>query len=177
MTALQDNSRSHSRARAVALDALLLALAMLLSYVERLLPLSFALPGMKLGLANVAVMYAFFHAGRTHGALVSLLRVLLMTLLFGQASSFLFALFGALLSLLTLFAFSYAGGRFSRVAISVACAAAHGVGQVLAAMLLYGSAALLSYLPYLLLAALPFGALCGVILLLCERLLPRGVLL
>lgn len=164
----------NSRARALTRDAMLLALALLLSYVESLVPLSFALPGMKLGLANLAVMYAFFNVGKWHGVAVSLLRVFLVSLLFGSASSFFFALCGALASALVLFLLSLAGDKLSRIGTSVGCAAAHGVGQVLAAVILYGTAGVISYLPYLLLAALPFGALCGLLLILCERAIPAG---
>ena len=155
---------------------MLLALALLLSYVESLVPLAFALPGMKLGLANLAVMYAFFNVSRLHGVAISLLRVCLVSLLFGQASSFFFALCGACLSALALFLLSLVGDRLSRIGVSVGCAAAHGIGQVLAAVILYGTAGVVSYLPYLLLAALPFGALCGLLLCLCERAIPQGVI-
>jgi heptaprenyl diphosphate synthase len=157
-------------ARWLAYSALLLSLSLLLSYVESLVPLPLALPGMKLGLANVAVMLAFFHLGKGTGAFISLLRVLLVSLLFGTASSFLFSLCGALLSLLALFLFSLST-RFGRAGISVGCAALHNVGQLVAGMLLYGPA-VFSYLPFLLLAALVFGALCGVLLYTCETLLP-----
>lgn len=164
------------RVRTLTRDAMLLALALLLSYVESLVPLAFALPGMKLGLANLAVMYAFFNVSRLHGVVISLLRVCLVSLLFGQASSFFFALCGACLSAIALFLLSLAGDRLSRIGVSVGCAAAHGIGQVMAAVILYGTAGVLSYLPYLLLAALPFGALCGLLLYLCERAIPRGVI-
>ena len=71
--------KSHPTHR-LAYSAMLLAMAMLLSYVESLLPLTFALPGMKLGLPNVAVMLAFFLLGPLAGAAVSFLRVLLSAL-------------------------------------------------------------------------------------------------
>lgn len=165
-----------SRARRVSYTALTLAVAMLLSYVESLVPLSFALPGMKLGLANVAIMFAFFRLGHASALFVSLARVLLSALLFGQASSFFFALLGALLSCSALLFLSLLGDKISRIGISVGCAAAHGIGQTAAAMLLYGSFGLISYLPLLLMAALPFGALSGLLLLLLERALPKEVM-
>ena len=157
-----------SRARRLSWAALTLATAMLLSYVESLVPLTFALPGMKLGLANVAIMFAFFRLDRVTALLVSLARVVLTSLLFGQASSFLFALFGALFSYFALLLLSLLGEKISRIGISVGSAAAHGVGQIVAAMLLYGMVSMISYLPVLLLAALPFGALSGFLLILLE---------
>ncbi|MBQ8350627.1 MAG: Gx transporter family protein [Clostridia bacterium] len=156
--------------RHLAYSALLLALALLLSYVESLVPLPLALPGVKLGLPNVAIMFAFFHVGCAAGAAVSLLRVLMVSLLFGSAVSFLFSAFGAMLAFAVLVLLSLTK-RFGRIGVSVACAAAHGIGQLLAAALLYG-VAVFSYLPVLLFAALPFGTLCGVLLYACETLLP-----
>ncbi len=164
-------SQVNARTRAISRDALLLALALLLSYIEHLVPLSFALPGMKLGLANLAVMYTYLHVGPLHGATVSLLRVVLVSLLFGQASSFLFALLGAACALLVLFFLSRTD-KISRVGLSVACAAAHGVGQIAAAVLLYGTVGVVSYLPFMLLASLPFGGLLGFLLYLVERAMP-----
>ena len=164
-----------NRARRLSFAALTLATAMLLSYVESLVPLSFALPGMKLGLANVAIMFAFFRLDRVTALLVSLMRVVLASLLFGQASSFFFALLGALLSYSALLFLSLLGDKISRIGISVGCAAAHGVGQVTAAILLYGSLGVISYLPLLLFAALPFGALSGFLLILLERTIEKEV--
>ena len=154
----------------LAYSALLLSLSLLLSYVESLVPLSFALPGMKLGLANVVIMLAFFHLGKSTGVMISVLRVLLLSFLFGTVASFLFSLFGALFSLVGLFLLS-PGAHFGRIGISVGCAALHNVGQLAAGALLYGSA-VFSYLPVLLLAALVFGTVCGVLLYTCEMLLP-----
>lgn len=155
--------------RRLAYGALLLALALLLSYIEHLVPLSFVLPGMKVGLPNVAVMYAFFHLDKRSAAVISFLRVLLGSLLFGSAASLFFSLLGAAFSYAVLLLLSCA--PLGRVGISVGCAAAHGTGQILAATVLYGTS-VISYLPYMLLAALPFGALCGLLLYMCERLLP-----
>ena len=164
-----------SRAQRLTQMALVLTCALLLSYVESLVPLSFALPGMKPGLANVAIMYAFFHLGRVRGLALSLLRVFLVAVLFGQASSFFFSLCGAVFSYAALFFLSLLGRRISRIGISVGCAAAHGVGQIMAAVLLYSTWNVVSYLPFLLIAALPFGTLCGILLLLCEKIIPREV--
>lgn len=157
--------------RRLAYSALLLALSLLLSYVESLVPLSFALPGMKPGLANVAIMFAFLHIGRASGVAISFCRVLLVALLFGTAASFFFSLLGAALAALALFLLARSA-RFGRIGLSVGCACAHNLGQLLAAAMLYGPA-VFSYLPYLLLSAVPFGALCGVLLYSCEKLLPR----
>lgn len=161
------------RARRLATDALALSLALVLSYLESLVPLSFILPGLKLGLANVAVMFVFYQVGRVDAAAVSLLRVTVVALLFGSASSFLFALGGAVLSYLALLALSLLGRRIGRVGLSVGAAAAHVTGQILAAILLWGTPGLLGYLPWLLLGSLPLGTLCGILLIFCEaRLTP-----
>lgn len=161
--------------RRLAYNALALSLAMLLSWLELLLPLPLLLPGLKLGLANLAVMYVFFAVGHADAAAVSLLRVLLMSLLFGSASSFLFSLGGATLSYLALLALSRGGRYISRLGISMGASASHILGQMLAACLLYGMHGPLALLPFLLLGSVPLGLLNGAFLLVLERKLPPPV--
>lgn len=162
------------RIRRLTRDALALALALVLSYLETLLPLGIFLPGLKLGLANLAIMYVFFAVGRADAAIISFLRVVLTSLLFGTVSSFLFSLAGAVLAFLTLLLLSLVSERMiGRLGISVASAAAHVIGQMLAACLLYGTGGLLSLLPWLLVGSVPLGLLNGMLLILLEAKLPR----
>ena len=92
----------HPKTAALSLTACLLAIALIFSYVEMLIfPTVF--PGVKLGLANIVVMFAFFIVGKKYAVAVALLRVVLSAVLFGNASTFLFSIFGAVLSLSALF--------------------------------------------------------------------------
>ena len=154
--------------RRLALDGIFVALALLLSYVESAVGFTAILPGAKLGIANLAVMLAFFRTGKADAALISLCRVTLMSLLFGNFQYFVFSAFGAVLAYLAMLLISRISS-VGRVGVSVSSAAAHSVGQIAAAMLIYSSPALISYLPLLLVASIMSGTLNGVLLVLIER--------
>ena len=123
------------------------------------------LPGVKLGLANLAVMLAFFVCSPVDAALVSFVRVLLSALLFGSPVSFVFAFLGGALAYGTLFISRLAlrRGKLSFIGASVISSAAHGCGQILAAAVLYGIGATF-YLPVLLICGIFTGAAIGAIL-------------
>ncbi len=161
------------RVRRIALDAMLIALAMMLSYLEVLLPLQalLPLPGFRLGLANVVVMLTFCLLSPVDAAIVSGVRILLMGLLFGSATSLYFSFLGGLLAFLTLLLLRPIQKRISFVGVSILCAAAHNLGQILAAVTLFGVSLLLSYLPMLLIASVIYGGIVGVLVnLLAPRL-------
>ena len=101
-------------------------------------------------------------------ALISLCRVTLMSLLFGNFQYFIFSLFGATFAYLAMLALCRINS-IGRVGVSVASAAAHSVGQIVAAALIYSSPALVSYLPILLVASVLSGTLNGILLILIER--------
>ena len=124
--------------------ALLTATAMILSYVESLLP-SVGVPGVKLGLANIAVIFALYRLGWKSALAVSVVRVFMVTLLFGSLSALLYSLAGAGLSLVVM-ALLRRSDRFSSVGVSVAGGVAHNAGQILMAMLLLGTIILLASL-------------------------------
>ena len=79
--------------------ALLLALALILSYLESLVPMSFAVPGIKLGLPNVVIVYALYKLGAMSAISISIVRVLLVSILFGNVMTMIYSLAGAVLSL------------------------------------------------------------------------------
>lgn len=148
--------------RRVAYDSVLLCAALALSYLESLIPLPF--PGMKPGLANIAVTVAAYRYSVRDAALVSLCRVTLMFILFGGGASLLFSLLGALCSLLMLCATKYTERpRLSFIGISALCALSHNIGQLAAAVIISGTPSL-SYAPYLMLTSALCGSANGVIL-------------
>ena len=84
----------------LALIGVMVAVAMMLSYIEALLPPVYsAVPGIKLGLANIAVIFALYSVDPKSAALISLVRVALSALLFGSVMSFIYSFSGAVLSL------------------------------------------------------------------------------
>lgn len=136
------------KTKTVAQCALLTALALVLSWVESLVPLSVAVPGVKLGLPNAVVLFALYRMGRGHAWLVSLTRVLLVSLLFGSFATLAYSLAGAVVSL-SLMCLLYQTGKFSPTGVSVAGGVAHNAGQIAAAACLMETPGLVGYLPVL----------------------------
>lgn len=164
----------HFPIKRIAADGLLTTFALILSYLESLLPIGFLIPvpGIRLGLPNLCVMLAFFLMGKGDAWILSLLRVVLSCLLFSSPEALLFSLCGALFSYAVLWMLSglKKKEKISFLGLSPAAAAAHGIGQTLAACLLYRSGMFLLGLPLLIV----FSALAGIFTgLLAELLLPR----
>ncbi|MCI9484759.1 MAG: Gx transporter family protein [Clostridiaceae bacterium] len=154
----------NSKAKRVAVCGLLTALALVLSLVERLFPLSAAVPvpGIKLGLANVVTLFALTRLGKRDAFAVLLVRVVLASVFMGSVTSFLFALFGGVLALAVMaLLLPFEGRWFSIPGISAAGAAAHNIGQIGAAMLVLRSVYVAAYLPLLLVSALVMGLVTG----------------
>ena len=149
--------------RNIALCAVLAALALGLSTLEGLFPLSLIvpLPGVKLGLANIVTVFALYQLGAGAALAILLTRCLLGGLFAGNVSAMLFSLLGGVTAMLVMIGLS----RFRHLSIygvSIGGAAAHNCGQVAAACLTLGSGAPLYYLPVLLGASLLTGAVTGV---------------
>lgn len=159
------------KTKRLVLLAMLTAVAMILSYVESLLP-SVGIPGVKMGLANIAVIFALFRFGWKEAAALSLVRVVLVSLLFGSVGAMLYSLAGAVLSLAVM-ALLRRIDRFSTVGISVAGGVAHHAGQILMAMLILQTKQLLGYLPVLAVSGIAGGVLTGLAAALLIRRIPE----
>lgn len=160
------------KTRRLTLLALLTAAAMILSYLESLLP-SPGIPGVKLGLANIAVIFALYRLGGRAAAAVSLVRVGMVSVLFGSLGALAYSLAGAALSLLVMTALRRTDA-FSAVGVSVAGGVSHNLGQVLMAMWMLDTARLFWYLPVLVLTGLGGGVLVGLCGALLVKRLPEG---
>lgn len=147
-------------ARDVACYGLLIALAFVLSYIENLLPLSLGVPGVKLGLANLVSITAMYLIGLRGAAFVSLVRILLTGLTFGNPSLMLYSLAGGALSL-GVMALLKRTGLFSMTGVSIGGGAAHNIGQLLVAAWIGRTWGVFSYLPVLLAAGTAAGAAIG----------------
>ena len=142
--------------------SILVSVAMILSYVESLVPPLVAVPGVKLGLSNIATVFALYTLGAPAAVTVSLIRVFLSSLLFGNFVSLIYSLSGAALAL----AFMILLRRillFSSIGVSVAGGVAHNAGQIIAACLVMENAAISLYLPPLVLSGTLAGVAVGVI--------------
>lgn len=146
-----------SNTRRLSLLALCVATAMILSFIESRLPTFVPIPGVKLGLANVAVIFTVYKLGYASGAAVSLVRVFLSALLFGSPVSFIYSLAGAVLSFTVMLILKEAL-KMHTVGVSIAGGVAHNVGQIAAASVIMGTNAVVYYLPYLIIS----GTLAGI---------------
>lgn len=146
----------------VAVYGVCIALAMVLSYVEALVPLSVAVPGVKLGLANIAVMYALYRLGAKGACVISLLRVFLVSILFGNAMTLIYSLAGAALSLAVMLLMKKSG-TFGITGVSIAGGVAHNIGQIAVAAFVLNTAGLMYYLPPLLVSGTVAGIAVGAV--------------
>ena len=164
----------------------LLALALILSYVETLIPFSFGIPGIKLGLPNLIVMlllydqpktgsdlakqgsravneqvrHRFFPNGAREALLVNALRIILSGVLFSDLYTIVYALSGAAFSFLAML-IGKKCGRFSMIGVSVLGGVFHNIGQIIVAMLVVETFAVAYYSPFLIVAGVLTGARLG----------------
>ena len=138
------------------------ALALILSYVESLLPPLVAVPGVKVGLPNIVILFLLYRYGWREAAAVSGIRLLLSAALFTGFAAFFYGLAGAALSLAgsTMLKKS---DRFSPLGVSVAGGVLHNLGQIALATLVLNSGYLFAYLPVLLLSGTVAGAVVGLL--------------
>ncbi len=148
--------------RKITTYGLLVALALVLSYVESLVPAFFAIPGMKLGLTNIVVVVALYRLDAKSAFAINVIRILLLSFMFGNGASFMYSLAGGMLSTL-LMIFLKKWGVFSMTAVSAAGGVAHNLGQILMAMLLLYTSAVGYYMLVLWFTGIVTGLVIGLI--------------
>lgn len=149
-------------AKKTAVLGLCCAGAILLGYVESLIPVIFFVPGMKLGLANLAVVLSLYFLGSGEAASVQMIRILVVGFLFGNLFSIAFSLAGGLLSL-GMMCLAKRYGGFTVYGVSITGAVAHNIGQICVAVILVENIRIIYYLPVLLLSGLVTGLLIGLL--------------
>lgn len=154
--------------------ALLVSLALILSFVESQIPSFTAIPGVKMGLPNIVVVFALYRLGGRAAAGVSLVRVALVSVLFGSGAAFLYSLSGAALSFLGMVLLKRTG-RFSYIGVSVAGGVLHNCGQILTASVMLETNLFLYYLPFLLLSGTLAGVAVGLLSAAMVRRVPEGM--
>lgn len=145
----------------VTLSALV-AVAMILSYVESMIPAFVAVPGVKMGLSNIATVFALYSLGWPYAIIVSVVRVFLSSLLFGNFVSLIYSLSGAFLAL-TLMILLKKLDKFSTVGVSVAGGVGHNAGQIIAACIVMENAAISLYIIPLIISGTISGVLIGLV--------------
>lgn len=141
--------------------ALTVSFALILSFVESRIPAFVAIPGVKVGLANIAVIFTLYKFGIKEAAAVSAVRVLLVSTLFGSPISFIYSVAGAVLSLTVMFLLKKLT-PLGEVTVSVAGGVMHNIGQIGAASIMLGTNVVVYYLPFLLLSGTIAGIAVGV---------------
>ncbi len=154
------------KSRRLTLCAMLTAIAIICSIVEKWIPLTAVIPvpGIKLGLANIITLFALKTMRMKETMAILVCRIALVSLFMGSVTGFVFSLCGGVLAMMVMAAALRQEGRFfSLYGISIAGAASHNIGQILAAMLWLGSANVIGYLPLLLVSSIVMGFLTGAV--------------
>ena len=146
----------------VAFLGLTIALAMIMSYIETLFPLNFAVPGIKMGLANIVIIFVLYRMSFGDACIVSLVRVFLVSLLFGNVMALAYSLAGAALSLLVMYLLKKSD-KFSVIGVSITGAVMHNVGQIIMAVIIMGTEQIAYSLPALAVSGTISGILIGVV--------------
>ena len=149
-------------AKRAAYCAMLTALAMIFGYVEALIPFNFGIPGVKLGLANLVIVVALYLLPAHQVFFVQIVRIVLVSFLFGNLSMMIYSLAGGLLSFLVMSLLKKAGG-FSVIGVSIAGGVTHNIGQLIVAMLVVQNMKIAYYASVLMIAGLITGGLIGML--------------
>ena len=145
----------------LAMMGLFTALAMIFGYVETILPISIGIPGVKLGLANIVVVFALYRLKPLEAFWINVARIVLVSFMFGNLSMMLYSLAGGILSFAAMTLLKKSG-KFSIYGISVAGGVFHNVGQLVVAMIALETASMVYYGPVLLISGLVTGLLIGI---------------
>ena len=166
-------ARSASHGQRIALYGLLTCVALVAAYVEALIPLPVTVPGVKLGLGNVVVLFALERLGERPAFYLMLAKVLCTGLLFANPSMMLYSLAGGLLSL-ALMILAKKSGWFSLIAVSVIGGVAHNAGQLALVAALLSPAVALVNAPVLAVSGVVAGLAVGALTSLALRAVPQG---
>ena len=154
--------KEKEKARKVALYGILIALAMVMSFVESLIPVPIPVPGVKLGLANLVTVTGLYLVGIPGTVCVTVLRVILVGFSFGNPYSMIYGLSGSILSLFVM-ALAKKHRWFSQVGISILGGVFHNIGQITFAAMIVRTAGVFVYLPTLLFAGIIAGTVIGIL--------------
>ena len=146
----------------IAYLGLFAAVAIIFGYVESLIPVFVGIPGIKLGLANLAVLFILQKYSWKEAAFVSVVRIIVIGFMFGNMFSILYSLAGGVVSLTVMTVMKKFSG-FSIIGISVAGGVSHNIGQLIIACMIAMSSSLLYYAPVLLISGVITGLLIGIL--------------
>lgn len=148
-------------AKRISVIAVFTALALIFSYIEAIIPFNLGVPGVKLGIANIVVVCALYIFGVKEAAGISLIRVFVIGLLFGNAVSLIYSLSGAVLSIAVMIICKRL--KLSVIGVSAMGGIFHNVGQLSAAALILNSSAVMYYYPVLFISGIVTGIIIGMV--------------
>lgn len=149
-------------AKRVAYCAMLTALAMIFGYVEALIPFGLGIAGVKLGIANIVIVLALYIIPAYQVFAIQLMRIVLVSFLFGNLSMMIYSLAGGVLSFLVMCILKNVDG-FSITGVSIAGGVSHNIGQLIVAVLVVQNLKIAFYFPALMIAGLVTGCLIGML--------------
>lgn len=137
------------------------ALAMIFGYVEAIMPISVGIPGVKLGLANIVVVFSLYRLKPSEAFLINVVRIVLVSFMFGNLSVMLYSLAGGVASFAAMVLLKKSD-QFSVYGVSVVGGIFHNAGQLIVAMLVLETVSLVYYGPVLLISGLVTGLVIGI---------------
>lgn len=149
-------------AKKVSTCAILVALALVFSYVEAMIPFNFGIPGIKLGIANLVIVIGLYLLKPHEVLIISVIRILLAGFMFGSGMSIVYSLAGGLLSFAVMLLLKRMKG-FSVLGVSIAGGVCHNVGQLFMAVLIVQNIKIGYYAPVLLIAGAVTGTIIGIV--------------
>lgn len=146
----------------IALRGMLVTVAFVLSWIEMQIPYFFAVPGIKLGLTNLAVLVALYKLSYADAFILNIVRIVLISFTFGSMAMLPYSLAGGMLSFLVMFFLKKYTG-FSLKFVSVSGGISHNVGQIIVAMIVLENVKIAWYLPFLWISGIVAGIAIGLI--------------
>lgn len=146
----------------VALCGVFTAIAIIFSYIEYLIPVPIGIPGVKLGVANIAIILVLYIIGNVEAIIVNILRILLIGMMFGNFYSFMFSLVGGFISII-LMILAKKTKKLSMTGVSIIGGVTHNMGQIITAVLLLNTPQIAYYLPILMIAGVVTGVIIGLV--------------
>ncbi len=150
------------KTKRTALLGITITIAIIMSYIESLFPLSFTVPGIKIGLANIVIIFVLYKMSTADAIMVSLIRIMLVSLLFGNVMALAYSIAGSTLSLLLMLVLKKSE-KFSIVGVSISGAVMHNIGQILMAVIILETREIIYYLPVLAVSGIVSGVVIGIV--------------
>ena len=158
MTQLQANNKTQR----LTLTAMLSVIALMFSYIEAMIPVTFGIPGFKLGFANIMIIIAIYILDARFAFGINLFRIILSALLFGTPFSMMYSLAGGMLSLIVMLVLKKTN-LFSVIGVSMAGGVFHNLGQLCVAAFAVSNIRMFIYFPVLVFTGIATGIGTGII--------------